>query len=104
VALVQLGACGGSDVSRELGARCDVVEECDERCLRPSDDYPGGFCTVSCDDSADCPGGGVCVDEQGGVCLFSCVTDLGCEFLGAGWRCQERDALPDGEVMACRGD
>jgi len=100
-----LAACQSSDVSRELGARCDVQADCDDRCLTPSTDWPGGFCTVTCDDDADCPSDSACIDEgNGGICAFTCRDDRYCEFLGAGYTCKERDAHPDGmKVTVCRG-
>ena len=106
VAALLVAACSSSDVSRELGARCDVAAECDERCLAPSTDWPGGFCTITCDNDADCPTEAACIDEGGndGVCAFICASDPGCVFLGAGYECHERDVhgLPV-KVMVCRG-
>src|SRR5262249_45855470 len=75
-------ACQSSDVSRSVGARCDQSSECDERCLGPSGSFPGGFCTVSCDHSSDCEGNEACIDSDGGACVFRCVTDTDCTFLG----------------------
>lgn len=100
------GACTSSDVSRELGARCDLSSECDERCLEPSMEWPGGFCTISCDTDADCPEGSACVDEAGtGVCAFRCPGDTSCGFLGEGYTCNERDGHATGssKVNVCRG-
>jgi hypothetical protein len=93
-----------SEVSRELGARCDAKEECAERCLPPGAEFPGGLCTRSCLADADCPAGAACADEEGGVCLFVCVVDGDCAFLGGGWRCDGKDALPMGEARVCIGD
>lgn len=98
-----LVACGGSDVSRTIGARCDVIGECDERCLT-GDEFPGGFCSISCDVETDCPGSSVCVDSEGGVCLFGCGEQADCDFLGLGWSCSTLDRTEGGEVMACSGD
>ena len=98
-----LAACNDSDVSRSLGARCDISDECDDRCLRPGPDYPGGMCTVSCYGSDDCPGGASCADDEGGVCLFRCGGDGDCKFLGDGWLCREHAGSPDGMVKVCRG-
>jgi hypothetical protein len=96
--------CVSSEVSREVGARCEAKAECDERCLSADDGYPGGFCSLSCADDLDCPSGARCVDTEGGVCLFECVDDSTCALLGEGWRCQPRPAAASGdEVLVCRG-
>ncbi len=102
--LLALGAaCGGSDVSRAVGARCDDSSECDDRCLLLDADFPGGFCTLSCDDDADCPDDARCVEDEGGVCLFACEAEPGCDFLGEGWSCVTRAGRPEGEARVCRG-
>jgi hypothetical protein len=100
-----LGACSSSNVSRELGARCDGSSECDDRCLPESEGYPGGICTVVCETGAECPSGSSCVEREGGVCLFECTSDGDCTFLGTGWRCQDVDRRgpPAGKVKICRG-
>jgi len=100
-----LAGCGGSDVSRSLGARCDRTSDCADRCLGPSSDYPAGFCTVDCTTAADCPDG-ECVEREGGVCLFTCSTPSDCAFLGPGWNCKEDDVRsdPQRKVLVCRGD
>jgi len=101
---VLLGACQHNEVSRALGARCDVSAECDERCLAPSLDYPGGFCTIACNARGECPSGTTCADHEGGVCLFECASDADCAFLGAGWPCSAADLRGGGiKVMVCRG-
>jgi len=104
LALGVVACSADSDVSRALGARCDRIDDCDERCLADDEDYPGGFCSVSCMADRDCPGGSRCVDKDGGVCLFECSGDPACEFLDIGWQCKSKDALPSGEVMVCIGD
>ena len=103
VLAVLLAGCEGSAVSREIGARCDDSSECDDRCLLPGDGWAGGFCTQSCDEDRDCAMGAVCVDLEGGVCLFPCEDDDHCEFLGTGWQCVIAPARTGGEVMACAG-
>lgn len=105
LALALLPACQSSDVSRGVGARCDRSSECDEQCLGPSNEWPGGFCTISCDSDASCPDDASCIDEGGGtVCAFTCASDPGCTFLGAGYACKERDHHGDGgKVNVCRG-
>lgn len=101
--VMALTACGaGEPVSRTVGARCDLASQCDERCLIGGD-FPGGFCSITCDSSAACPDGTACADDQGGVCLFTCSSDANCTFLGAGWTCKSIGGHPQGQVMACRG-
>jgi hypothetical protein len=103
-AMLAIAACQSSDVSRELGARCDHSSDCDERCLLPSPDWPGGFCTTQCETDNDCPEAAVCLEEEGGVCAFSCQSDPDCLFLGAGYLCKERDARGGaGKRTVCRG-
>jgi hypothetical protein len=99
-----LAACQNSDVSREVGARCDRASECDDQCLGPDTAYPGGFCTIGCDTHDDCPGATTCADLEGGVCLYTCADDAGCDFLGDGWHCTAADLHGGGiKVMVCRG-
>ena len=105
-AVIGLGmaACQSSVVSRELGARCDTRNDCDDRCLVPSGDWPDGFCTFACETDVDCGEGAACLEEEGGVCAFTCVNDVSCEFLGIGYGCKERDARGGaGKRMVCRG-
>lgn len=108
IAVALLCGCGDSaEVSRSVGARCDANDECDGRCLMGAT-YPGGFCTISCDDDGDCPGSSRCVEVEGGVCLFSCDDPLDCEFLGTGWDCTDEAPRPRDpnmmDVKVCRGD
>lgn len=100
-----LVACEDSNVSRQVGARCDEAAECEERCLSPSGDYPGGFCTISCNARNECPSDTTCAEREGGVCLFECTGDPDCAFLGAGWRCELVDLRGGGiQVRVCHGD
>jgi hypothetical protein len=102
---VALAACTPtSDVSRELGARCDNKAECAEKCLPDSTEFPGGFCTLSCLADDDCPGEAVCVAAEGGVCLHACAADPDCGFLGQGWRCGARERLGGETVTVCSGE
>ncbi|HWM85555.1 MAG TPA: hypothetical protein VNO33_06950 [Kofleriaceae bacterium] len=96
-------ACSvSSDLSRELGARCDSLDECAERCLDGAR-YPGGFCSVSCDGDDDCPDRASCADLEGGVCLYACDDATDCEFLGPGWQCRAEPGTGAGQVMVCVG-
>lgn len=98
-------ACVSSDVSRDLGARCDDSDQCSDRCLTGTR-FPDGLCSSTCDDGGDCPGGTECADLEGGVCLYGCAEDRDCELLGEGWRCgieTERGGAPDQEVRVCVG-
>jgi len=103
LAVASAAGCGvSSDVSRELGARCEELDECGDRCLAGAR-FPGGFCSATCDDDGDCPDGAACADVDGGVCLFDCDGAAACEFLGAGWSCESEPAAGGGEVMVCVG-
>lgn len=106
VGVLGLAGCGGPEVSRQIGARCDTSRECDDRCLPPAADYPGGFCTLVCNTTNDCPGDASCVNREGGVCLFDCAVDADCRFLGTGWTCRDTELRsPQGtQVKVCRGD
>ena len=105
VLILALAACQSSDVSRTLGARCDLNSDCAQICLMPSTDWPGGFCTTTCDSDASCDGNAHCVDDTltTGMCAFACTTDADCAFLGQ-YTCQARDRHNGGnKVMVCRG-
>jgi hypothetical protein len=105
LAFVFLG-CGGDNVSRQLGARCERTEHCDDRCLTPSNDYPGGFCSLDCNSSGDCPSDAECIDKEGGVCLFACDDDPDCDFLGPDWICRAENLRADQNRQAkvCLGN
>jgi hypothetical protein len=103
VLLAQVGCGSDGPVDRTVGARCDLSSECDERCLTGGD-FPGGFCSITCDAASQCPSGTTCTSDQGGVCLFTCTADADCTFLGAGWTCKQVALQAGGgPVMACRG-
>ncbi len=102
VAVLGLLGCSGSDVSREVGARCSSANDCDERCL--TGHWPGGFCSVSCVDDFDCPENAVCIQEDGGVCAFGCIDSSDCQFLSDGYVCKDVDHRVTGKVDVCRGD
>lgn len=106
LALVITSGCQDNDVDRSVGARCDMSSECDERCLGPSGKFPDGFCTVSCDNSNDCNASDLaCVDSDGGACLFRCVSDGDCTFVGPGWKCKAFSERGNGDVQVsvCAG-
>ena len=103
IAVSSLGACtGSSDVSRQLGARCETHDDCDDMCLA-APAYPDGFCSVNCNTSRTCPARSACVDIDQGICLFTCTEQTDCDFLGAGWQCSMTAALPEGEIGVCTG-
>lgn len=102
LAALAFGCGTGEPVSRTIGARCDVSTQCDERCLTGGE-FPGGFCSISCDNNLGCPADTACADDQGGVCLFLCSGDPDCTFLGAGWKCETVGDKPMGTVQVCRG-
>jgi len=107
-AIIAIGAllagCQHSDVSREVGARCNSAGDCNERCLIPSTGYPNGFCTIACDTRDACPSDTTCAEREGGICLFTCTSDPDCAFLGAGWRCKATDLHGSGtKGLVCAG-
>ncbi len=106
VALAAIMGCGGGGVSREVGARCSGSRDCADRCLGPSNDYPEGFCSVTCANEGDCPSDTDCVDQEGGVCLFSCDSTADCDFLGPSWICREENLRsdPNQKVGVCLGN
>jgi hypothetical protein len=104
LALAAVLGCNSSDVSRDLGARCDVNGDCNGLCLTGGA-WPGGFCTVACDTDPNCLSDAHCVDENGGVCMFACAINSDCRFLGAGYTCQMETARggTGAMVMVCHG-
>lgn len=101
--LLALVACQSSNVSRQVGARCDLSSECDQKCQGPSAEWPGGFCTIACDTDGSCPSGAACIAETGGMCAFTCRTDPDCAYLGQ-YVCVSVDDKAGGpQVMVCRG-
>ncbi len=104
IACLALAACQSEEVSRRIGARCDTTSDCDQKCLSPGGDWPGGFCTVACTTDNDCDSGQHCISEDGGVCVFGCAGNNDCTFLGSGYSCTQVDAQSgSGQVMVCRG-
>lgn len=104
-AIAAAGCSVSSDVSRELGALCEESDDCDDRCLT-GDRYPGGFCSVTCGNDADCPSGAACVDREGGVCLYECARPADCAFLGEDWSCRTQPRPGGGigdEALVCLG-
>lgn len=92
-------SCNGDEISREIGARCDQKNECEELCL-VGDDFPGGFCSLSCFGDGDCVGGSQCVELSDlGVCMFPCAEAIECEFLGEEWTCIEAQSSETGQTI-----
>jgi hypothetical protein len=113
LALVTLAAgCGASSVGDHatgttdevIGDPCVSNQDCYAQCLPPSNETPGGFCTVPCQTSADCPSDSACVDKGGGVCMLVCPP-FDCSFLGAGYQCRDKDLHGSGgKINVCTGD
>jgi hypothetical protein len=97
-------ACDVEKVDATMGARCTTTSDCAQRCLPPSDEFPGGMCTVDCLEDGDCPSDATCVAGHGGVCLYTCRDDADCTFLGdfggVKWTCREDSA---DRPHVCRG-
>ncbi len=93
--------CGngvGND-GAEVGGACAVSSDCTtlSRCLTGAQ-WPAGYCAWSCDSSADCPEGSVCVEAEGGVCVVDCAECRGDD----GYSCVSYPARgAGGTVMGC---
>ena len=103
--LVLLAGCGRDygDIDSFIGAACTRDSQCDERCYQDADDYPGGFCSISCDTDNDCPGDTVCINKDGGLCMFLCA-EQDCDRLGPGWGCHDEERRTGGRDNVCIGD
>ncbi len=96
--------CGGT--TRLVGEVCVDNGDCADLCAT-GPEFPDGHCTVRCVDDRDCPGDTLCVDVQGGICLFDCAgADAGYCFdmLGAGYSCRDQDTFDGRVVLVCMGD
>lgn len=101
--MLSLSACGDpvSEDSSTVGGPCTSNDDCKEICLTGSD-WPGGMCTLSCRDDADCPGGSACIDEERGVCLMECRGDEDCP---SGYECDDEDRKGHrGKIHVCMED
>ena len=81
--------CGADDVgprSRIVGGRCTTDTDCVKRCVTGAE-FPGGYCTVTCANSNDCPGGSACVASNAGICVATCQVAAHCEDYGPGYQC-----------------
>lgn len=105
--LVAAAGCDDDGISRELGATCEAPDECAAICLRPTEGWPGGLCTIPCVDDRGCPGDASCVDEAGGACLYRCDRDPDCGHLGTtggvAWVCRPRLTPGAATVTVCVG-
>lgn len=96
-AAIGLSGCGDD---REVGAACEMHADCLERCVEGKD-FPGGLCTVACDDDRDCPGGTACVDKKDGICVPACERDRDCQ---GGYKCKSVGRRGDsGRADVCLG-
>lgn len=98
-----LAACGGGgQIDDYIGGTCSGNSDCEDRCFTGGA-FPDGFCSTRCLDDRDCPSDTVCVDRDGGVCMFLC-SELDCDRLGDKWKCKERDNRGGGSDLVCIGD
>ncbi len=102
-----LAACAGhsnGSVDTTIGAACTNNGQCDHTCyLDNNDKFPGGFCSIPCSTSANCPTDSECVAAAGGVCMFACPP-FDCAKLGPNWGCHDADAAGGGKVQVCIGN
>ncbi len=91
-------SCGPA-VDSTVGAACEDDRDCDEECITG---WPGGFCTISCQDHADCPPDTLCTDTESGVCLFACDHHDDCKaLLGEEFKCEDETDFESREVWVC---
>ena len=93
--------CGG--VEDAVGISCGSHSDCPGymTCLTGSR-YPGGTCTIPCDDDRDCPYYAACIDRNGGVCLPMCDRDSDCR---RNYECSdESNRGRGGRTAVCIGD
>ena len=87
--------------SRVVGGGCFENDGCEELCMTGSD-WPGGMCTVECDDDRDCPDLSYCVAIERGICLMDCIVDEDCP---SGYTCDDIDREGHrGEIYVCVKD
>lgn len=91
------------DIDSYIGDTCVRDSDCDQRCYLDNQDFPGGFCSVSCRSDADCPSDTACIDKAGGVCLYLCP-QFDCAALGPGWHCSDKERVTGGKDNVCIGD
>ncbi len=85
-----MGGQMGASASGDLGNACTADEDCDTgRCLL---ELEGGYCTLGCEESEDCPGGTCWAlrDLEGSVCLLSCMENDECR-TDEGYICDSDD-------------
>jgi hypothetical protein len=101
VAVVGAFACHPGDVGNDgalVGGGCRNNGDCVERCVEGGE-FPGGTCTVGCDEDRDCPETTYCVDKEGGICLLACGHSEDCR---GGYGCRDTDREGrDGRVRVC---
>jgi hypothetical protein len=104
VIVTLLVACNDSNTDNLIGSPCTQQGQCRVTCETPSNDFPGGLCTVPCDHDSQCPHGTYCMAIAGGVCLFPCAQDQDCAFLGDHWFCRNLDRAEGDKRLVCIGD
>jgi hypothetical protein len=97
----------------ELYGPCEIDAQCPGEgavCRRPSDGFPGGYCTVPCDDRTPCGGFGTqnnhCVQlvgEDRAYCQLNCLNGIDCR--DEAYTCLA-DQLPTGGlcIPVCSSD
>jgi hypothetical protein len=106
--LVLLLGCGHDTVGPHgdlVGGECISDRDCQATCLTGSSHYPGGMCTVPCNNDLDCPPDTACVDDSGGVCAVSCLDYRDCDGFGGVFTCNSVGRKgTGGDTLVCRVD
>ncbi len=87
--------------SSVVGGGCFEDDACEGKCMTGSD-WPGGMCTLECDNDTDCPDLSYCIAIERGICLMDCYEDADCP---SGYECDDKDREGHrGEAYVCVED
>jgi hypothetical protein len=98
-----VAGCGNDAVGKNgnvVGGSCSASGGCAGGSVCLTDTmYPGGMCSIVCQQQSDCPNHTVCVQEGGGRCLLACSSASDCR---SGYACQDKSTLnPAGHATVC---
>src|SRR5690349_11791190 len=98
LAAAALSGCGFT-----VGDSCTTGNDCGGQVCVVRSEFPGGYCSMTCDKDADCPHGSVCIagvlqgQAETTACLRTCTKDSDCR---SGYRCAPGHQSPN---LVCVG-